>query len=142
VAHLAFSVGDALSNAPISIISSWHRTSKSVDANRGSPSGVLWMPRWRSVGIDKRLGKVAAAHGRPSSPRLSVSVVHVRVSLGGGTWCDEQCHVSMGRGKAREMQVMERDFRLGSAREPDVPIMSAEGERVLSEKRRGNLETA
>ena len=74
-----------------------------------------------------RLGRVAAAacfQFRPSSPRLSESVVHDRVSLGCGAWRDEQCHVSMGRGKERAMRVMERDFRLGSAREIPTTVRS------------------
>ena len=66
------------------------------------------MPRWRRVGIDNRLGSVAVSRRTPS-------VLHDRVSLGDGGWRDEQCHVSMGRGRARAMRVMERDFRLGSA---------------------------
>lgn|SRR6267142_3212505 len=116
VAHFPFSVGDALSNAPISIVSSWHRTSRSADANRGSPSDVFWMPRCRSVGIDKRLGRVVWTES-------SLLLPSVRVSLGDGAWREELCHV-FTHGKARAMRVMERDFRLGSARAMPTTVRS------------------
>jgi hypothetical protein len=121
VPHLAFSVGDAFSNAPISIESSWHRTARSADANRGFPRNVLWMARWRREGMDRRFGRVvvivdAGGEGLPSSGSGSV-VVHDRVWLGEGVvWCGGLCHVAMGYGKARAMREMERDFRLGMAR--------------------------
>lgn len=64
--------------------------------------------------MERRSGRVAAVERQGlSSVSVSVSVlVHDRVS------CGEVSHVSTGHGKARAAtREMERDFRLGRARE-------------------------
>src|ERR1700761_997147 len=97
--HLSFSAGDALSNAPSSRVSSCQRTARSADAKSGSPRAVLWIARWRRLGIAKRLGKVCGTEERVPS----VGTDDVSAEREGECRC-EFCHVLMWHGKARVTQ--------------------------------------